>query len=47
MEGSVEIFPNKILKNQNELGAKFTDNKGTKLMKKMRARSHRKFALCS
>ena len=42
MEGSVEI-----LSKQNELGATFTANKGTKLMKKMRARSYQKFALCS
>ena len=35
------------IEKQNELGAEFTDNKGTKLIKNMKARSYRKFALCS
>ena len=33
------------LKKKKKIGAKFTANKGTKQMKKIRARSYRKFAL--
>ena len=41
VEGSVECGGSSKQKNekQNELGAKFTDNIGTKLIKKIRARS--------
>ena len=35
------------IEKQNKLGAKFTDNKNTKLMKKIRVRSYRNFGLCS
>ena len=34
VEGSVEILPSKKIEKQNEVGAKFTDNKDTKLIKK-------------